>query len=207
MDDPLIPHLKVVHQFPTCFKRIGIDRGAIRFVLSGATLMAPGLTSTGGKLPEAEEECKEGEVVVVEAEGKEEVCFMEPLLPLYVLSLLKQYKTRIKLLTQQIWIFEIPPYNLKGYNADRIRCLGVLGWSITNGNRKDKARKERCRYRCWAFPGRRIMENANRLRTVCAFESAFRSGRLLCSFLTLLDMRLRSLFASVCGYIRGNTTG
>jgi PUA domain protein len=30
---------------------VRIDRGAIRFVLSGATLMAPGLTSKGGRLP------------------------------------------------------------------------------------------------------------------------------------------------------------
>jgi predicted RNA-binding protein (TIGR00451 family) len=76
MDDPIIPHLRVVHQFPQCFNRIGIDRGAIRFVLSGATLMAPGLTSPGGKLPPAESQLKEGDVVVVEAEGKEEACLV-----------------------------------------------------------------------------------------------------------------------------------
>ncbi|RMD40240.1 hypothetical protein DV735_g4892, partial [Chaetothyriales sp. CBS 134920] len=39
MDDPLIPHLKVVHQYPHAFKTVRIDRGAIRFVMSGATLM------------------------------------------------------------------------------------------------------------------------------------------------------------------------
>ncbi|KAL8729312.1 MAG: hypothetical protein Q9166_004809 [cf. Caloplaca sp. 2 TL-2023] len=100
MDDPLIPHLRVVHQFPHAFPRIRIDRGAIRFVLSGATLMAPGLTSAGGRLPnglaksenadveaEAKEEgeedkkyegkdLEEGDVVVVEAEGKEEACLV-----------------------------------------------------------------------------------------------------------------------------------
>lgn len=76
MDDPLIPHLRVVHAFPSCFLRIGIDRGAIRFVLSGATLMAPGLTSAGGRLPEAEAQLKEGEVAVVEAEGKDEACLV-----------------------------------------------------------------------------------------------------------------------------------
>ncbi|KAL9000365.1 MAG: hypothetical protein Q9188_005692 [Gyalolechia gomerana] len=91
MDDPLIPHLRIVHQFPQCFPRIRIDRGAIRFVLSGATLMAPGLTSPGGRLPggDASEhssddadsryegrELEEGEVVVVEAEGKEEACMV-----------------------------------------------------------------------------------------------------------------------------------
>lgn len=91
MDDPLIPHLKLVHAFPQAFPRLGIDRGAIRFVLSGATLMAPGLTSKGGWLPgeeegDAEEEgqggrgagghCREGEVVTIAAEGKEEICMV-----------------------------------------------------------------------------------------------------------------------------------
>ena len=47
----LLPHLRLVHRFPACFPTIRIDRGAIRFVLSGATLMAPGLTSAGGRLP------------------------------------------------------------------------------------------------------------------------------------------------------------
>ncbi|KAL8925976.1 MAG: hypothetical protein Q9172_001979 [Xanthocarpia lactea] len=105
MDDPIIPHLRIVHQFPHAFRRIRIDRGAIRFVLSGATLMAPGLTSAGGRLPSGsisekapessagedgrneegqDEEHKryegrdleEGDVVVVEAEGKEEACMI-----------------------------------------------------------------------------------------------------------------------------------
>ena len=76
MDDPIVPHLKVVHAYPQCFSKVGIDRGAIRFVLSGATLMAPGLTSAGGRLPEKEAEIKEGEVVAVTAEGKEEICLI-----------------------------------------------------------------------------------------------------------------------------------
>lgn len=74
--DPIIPHLKVVHQYPQCFKTIRIDRGAIRFVMSGATLMVPGLTSPGGRLPDKEEEITKGEVVVVTAEGKEEACMV-----------------------------------------------------------------------------------------------------------------------------------
>ncbi|KAK4205150.1 putative translation machinery-associated protein 20 [Triangularia verruculosa] len=95
-NDVVLPHLKLVHRFPQCFPTIRIDRGAIRFVLSGATLMAPGLTSAGGRLPEpnaregmetlgegapnegADEEgrwsreLEKGEPVVVVAEGKEE---------------------------------------------------------------------------------------------------------------------------------------
>jgi len=76
MDDPIVPHLRVVHRFPQCFSRIGIDRGAIRFVLSGATLMAPGLTSTGGNLPDEDGQLKEGDIAVIEAEGKSEACLV-----------------------------------------------------------------------------------------------------------------------------------
>lgn len=38
--------------------------------------MAPGLTSTGGRLPDGEGQLREGDVVVVEAEGKEEACLV-----------------------------------------------------------------------------------------------------------------------------------
>ncbi|CCU75448.1 unnamed protein product [Blumeria hordei] len=95
MNDTLLPHLKLVHRFPTCFPSIRIDRGAIRFVLSGATLMAPGLTSKGGRLPPGNDEegaygevgagencegwyggreLQKGEPVVICAEGKKEAC-------------------------------------------------------------------------------------------------------------------------------------
>ncbi|KAK7734257.1 hypothetical protein SLS53_007906 [Cytospora paraplurivora] len=83
----LMPHLKLVHRFPKAFPTVRIDRGAIRFVLSGATLMAPGLTSKGGRLPDPREgdegvdedghwsrELEKEEPVVVMAEGKEHAC-------------------------------------------------------------------------------------------------------------------------------------
>ena len=38
--------------------------------------MAPGLTSAGGRLPDAEHALREGQVVGVRAEGKEEVCLV-----------------------------------------------------------------------------------------------------------------------------------
>lgn len=103
MDDPIIPHLKIIHAHPSAFRfrTLRIDRGAIRFVLSGAALMVPGLTSAGGHLPtpgapleegsngngigsgsgrggerETEQECKKGDVVVIRAEGKEEICMV-----------------------------------------------------------------------------------------------------------------------------------
>lgn len=68
-----------MHQYPQAFKSLGIDRGAIRFVLSGAALMVPGMTSKGGKLPSGEEddpEVAKGEVVVIHAEGKDEACMV-----------------------------------------------------------------------------------------------------------------------------------
>ena len=76
IDGPPVPHLRLVHQYPSAFPTIQIDRGAIRFVLSGATLMAPGLTSPGGRLPDAEHAIEAGQIVAVKAEGKEEVCLV-----------------------------------------------------------------------------------------------------------------------------------
>lgn len=76
LDGPPIPHLKLVHAFPDALPTIQIDRGAIRFVLSGAALMAPGLTSPGGRLPDAEHALPPETVVAVKAEGKEEVCLV-----------------------------------------------------------------------------------------------------------------------------------
>ncbi|KAF3767058.1 hypothetical protein M406DRAFT_337929 [Cryphonectria parasitica EP155] len=83
----LLPHLRLVHRFPAAFPTVRIDRGAIRFVLSGATLMAPGLTSKGGRLPEPRDgdegvdedgrwsrELDKEEPVVITAEGKEHAC-------------------------------------------------------------------------------------------------------------------------------------
>jgi predicted RNA-binding protein (TIGR00451 family) len=76
MDGPPIPHLKLLHSYPDALPTVQIDRGAIRFVLSGATLMAPGLTSPGGRLPDAEHALEKGQVVAVMAEGKEHACMV-----------------------------------------------------------------------------------------------------------------------------------
>lgn len=79
MDGPPIPHLKLLHSYPDALPTVQIDRGAIRFVLSGAALMAPGLTSPGGRLPDAEHALEKGQVVAVMAEGKEHACMVGPL--------------------------------------------------------------------------------------------------------------------------------
>jgi len=75
-DGPPVPHLKLIHAFPDVVPKIRIDRGAIRFVLSGAALMAPGLTSAGGWLPDKENALEAGQIVAVSAEGKDEVCLV-----------------------------------------------------------------------------------------------------------------------------------
>jgi len=79
MDDVPLPHLRLAHQYPSCFQTLRVDRGAVRFVLGGATLMVPGLTSAGGRLPgegdgAPEQDLDEGAVVLVGSEGKDAAC-------------------------------------------------------------------------------------------------------------------------------------
>ena len=50
---------------------VRIDRGAIRFLLAGAPMMCPGLTSAGGHLPPADAALPAETPVAIHAEGKE----------------------------------------------------------------------------------------------------------------------------------------
>ncbi|KAG6821091.1 hypothetical protein H0H93_007250 [Arthromyces matolae] len=89
-DGPLYPTLRVIHKcqkatdciIPKCLMKfpsldpyilpkVGIDRGAIRYLLAGAPMMCPGLTSKGGYLPPAEEALPAGAAVAIHAEGKD----------------------------------------------------------------------------------------------------------------------------------------
>uniref|UniRef100_A0A7S1U6C3 PUA domain-containing protein n=1 Tax=Phaeomonas parva TaxID=124430 RepID=A0A7S1U6C3_9STRA len=65
--DNIYPHLKVLQMYPGMIQTVRVDRGAIPFVLDGANIMCPGLTSAGGDLPDGLEE---GDIVAVHAEGK-----------------------------------------------------------------------------------------------------------------------------------------
>lgn len=56
---------------PYILPKVQIDRGAIRFLLAGAHMMCPGLTSAGGYLPPAEEVIPAERMVAIHAEGKE----------------------------------------------------------------------------------------------------------------------------------------
>lgn len=61
----------VVQIDPYILPHVQADRGAIRFILSGALLMCPGLTSPGGRLPPVEDAIPADRLVAVHAEGKE----------------------------------------------------------------------------------------------------------------------------------------
>ncbi|XP_077983879.1 malignant T-cell-amplified sequence 1-like isoform X2 [Glandiceps talaboti] len=66
-DGPYFPSLKLLHKYPIILPQQRVDRGAIRFILSGANVMCPGLTSAGATLIPAEKDT----AVAIMAEGKE----------------------------------------------------------------------------------------------------------------------------------------
>ncbi|KXN71454.1 hypothetical protein CONCODRAFT_78353 [Conidiobolus coronatus NRRL 28638] len=66
-DGPIYPTLKVLHKYPGFLPEVQVDRGAIKFVLSGANIMCPGLTSKGAKMDDVAID----KVVAIRAEGKE----------------------------------------------------------------------------------------------------------------------------------------
>ena len=63
----LLPTLKTLHQYPFIMKKMQCDKGAIKHIFSGSNIMAPGLTSAGGSMEDAEI----GDPVAILAEGKE----------------------------------------------------------------------------------------------------------------------------------------
>ncbi|XP_037938604.1 malignant T-cell-amplified sequence 1 homolog [Teleopsis dalmanni] len=62
-----MPTLRLLHKYPFFVTMQQVDKGAIRFVLSGANIMCPGLTSPGALMCPA----AKGTVVAIMAEGKE----------------------------------------------------------------------------------------------------------------------------------------
>lgn len=49
-DGHWLPTLRLLHQYPDMMKKVRVDQGAIKFVLSGANIMCPGLTSPGATI-------------------------------------------------------------------------------------------------------------------------------------------------------------
>ncbi|XP_065081546.1 malignant T-cell-amplified sequence 1 homolog [Ochlerotatus camptorhynchus] len=61
-----MPTLRLYHKYPLFLPMEQVDKGAIRFVLSGANIMCPGLTSPGACMTKVDK----GTVVAIMAEGK-----------------------------------------------------------------------------------------------------------------------------------------
>lgn len=70
-NDDFIPTLRLLHKYPQLLPSVTIDRGAIRFVIAGANVMSPGLTSKGGNLPPSESAYPTNTVVSIFSEGKQ----------------------------------------------------------------------------------------------------------------------------------------
>jgi PUA domain protein len=74
-DGPILPTLKLIHQYPDLkLTAVTVDKGAIPFLLGGANIMCPGLTNPGGSMPEDTEArpgVDKGDGVVILAEGKQ----------------------------------------------------------------------------------------------------------------------------------------
>ncbi|XP_067662816.1 malignant T-cell-amplified sequence 1 homolog [Haliotis asinina] len=66
-DGPYCPTLRLIHKYPFLLPLMQVDKGAIRFVLSGANIMCPGLTSPGARMTKVDKDS----VVAVMAEGKD----------------------------------------------------------------------------------------------------------------------------------------
>ncbi|CAG8593059.1 11486_t:CDS:2 [Paraglomus brasilianum] len=105
-DGPYYPTLRLVHKYPTLFPRVQVDRGAIKFILSGANIMAPGLTSAGAKM---EEDLPGNSIATVYAEGKEHALSI---------GLLKMSTANIKQIN-------------KGIAVDNVHHLGDALWRTT----------------------------------------------------------------------------
>lgn len=69
-DGPYFPTLKLIHKYPNMLPRLQVDRGAIKFVMAGANIMCPGLTSKGAKMDVS---VPADAVVAITAEGKHEI--------------------------------------------------------------------------------------------------------------------------------------
>lgn len=70
-DGPYYPTLRVVHKYPFIMPTMRVDAGAIKFVLSGANIMCPGLTHKNVVEELAQNPVDGNTPVTILAEGKE----------------------------------------------------------------------------------------------------------------------------------------
>lgn len=66
-EGPFFPSLRLLHKYPFLLPHMQVDKGAIKFILSGANVMCPGLTSPGARMTHVQSET----VVAIMAEGKQ----------------------------------------------------------------------------------------------------------------------------------------
>ncbi|KAF7488765.1 Malignant T-cell-amplified sequence 1 [Sarcoptes scabiei] len=67
-DGPYFPSLRLIHKYPFICPLMQVDKGAITFVLSGANIMCPGLTSKGAIMTDG---LQQDTIVTVVAENKQ----------------------------------------------------------------------------------------------------------------------------------------
>jgi len=67
-DGGWFPTLRLLHKYPDMMPKLRTDKGAIKFVLSGANIMCPGLTSPGATIHDPVDK---GTPVAILAEDKE----------------------------------------------------------------------------------------------------------------------------------------
>ncbi|EAN79670.1 cytoplasmic translation machinery associated protein, putative [Trypanosoma equiperdum] len=67
-NSPYIPHLKLLHKYPFILPRQQVDIGGCKYVVSGANVMCPGLTSEGGYITPG---LAAGAIVAIHVEQKE----------------------------------------------------------------------------------------------------------------------------------------
>ena len=65
----IIIFITIIILDPDILPRMQVDKGAIKFVISGANIMCPGLTSKGARMPD--KMIEKDQVVAIYAEGKE----------------------------------------------------------------------------------------------------------------------------------------
>ncbi|KAI8997449.1 malignant T cell-amplified sequence 1-like protein [Pilobolus umbonatus] len=94
-DGPYFPTLALLHKYPHILPHLQVDRGAIKFVLSGANIMCPGLTSKGARM---DTDLPAGSVVAIMAEGKENAL---------AIGVLKMSTADIKLINKGIGVENI----------------------------------------------------------------------------------------------------
>jgi PUA domain protein len=132
-------------QDPTLLPRAQVDTGAIKFVLAGANIMCPGMTSKGGDLPAGLEAER---VVAVHAQGKEHACAvgLSKMSTADMKSINKGigvenvhvragYIGWVRLIRRSFWATTCGIWARAGYEAvawaasqDRIAVLDILAW-------------------------------------------------------------------------------